>query len=115
MPNLSSTSAAGEAAARPKIMRRPPQFSSPTNVIINQEPALNLPSLTQPEVVPLPWQDDGRFAIALVFLLVVINVLAVAWLVPSTPVAKSTFTTTQKAATPVVTILNELNPPESYQ
>ena len=78
-----------------------------------QEPALNAPIEITPNTAQKPWQDDGRFAIALVLLLVAINLLASAWLSPAQPQAKPVVSPQLKA--PAVNILNELTPPESNQ
>ena len=78
-----------------------------------QEPALNAPIEITTNTPQKPWQDDGRFAIALVLLLVAVNLLASAWLSPAEPSAKPVVSPQLKA--PAVTILNELNPPESNQ
>ena len=59
------------------------------------------------------WQDDGRFAIALVLLLIALNLLVSVWLAPVLTIQPVAAPIPQAA--PAVTILNELNPPESNQ
>lgn len=117
MPTLTSAPSASDTTARPKIMRRPAQFSSPTPILIVQEPALNTP-VDQPHesltITVKAWQDDGRFALALVLLLMAFNLLVSVWLAPVASHVQPVATTTPSVA-PAVTILNELNPSESSQ
>ncbi len=118
IPTLTSTSSAADSVVRPKIMRRPAQFSHAEPIVIVQSPSLNTP----PEKADIatsipskPWQDDGRFAIALVLLLVAVNLLVILWLTPAAPPPAMVHSQTPEAGIPGVTILNELNPPESNQ
>lgn len=115
IPTLTSASSGADFAARPKIMRRPAQFSSPSPVIIVQAPMLNPPTETNSVMATQSWQDDGRFAIALVVVVVAINLLASMWLVPAAPPHLKPVMTAEREIVPAVTILNEMNPPESYQ
>ncbi len=103
-------------------MRRPAQFSTTQAEIISHslprhQPhiAAEAPPITSP-APERPWQDDGRFAITLLILVIAINLVLSTWLtgIPRTttpPVVASDVTT--KPTAPV--ILNELNPPESNQ
>jgi hypothetical protein len=84
---------ATEPLARPKVMRRPSQFSSaPTAVFTpprDPEPTPNLaderlpePTPALPALLPAPrgWQDDARFGLVLVLALVVVNAALMLWL-----------------------------------
>jgi hypothetical protein len=76
-------SSSPESLAKPKVMRRPAQFSgslSPaiTDIDITPPPA---PSRSvaaiatgQPAQESLPWQHDGRFALALLAVVLFVNV-----------------------------------------
>lgn len=112
-----------DAQARPKIMRRPAQFSNTGAQIIPHSLPLNMPNITTDMApsTPIPqppraWQDDGRFAITLLALVIGINLLVSAWLSTITPEKSVALleANTPKKPTGVV-ILNELNPPESNQ
>lgn len=88
-------------------MRRPAQFSSPSASPTNNNttPDLRLDAAQaapQPLGAPLPrpWQDDPRFAIALLAIVIIVNVALSLWLSPSTP-APSIADTTLESAKPV--------------
>ena len=75
---------AAESAMRPKVLRRPAQFSAPaaaSNVVSLPGTRQELP-MERPPVAPSPrvWQDDGHFGIALMVLLLVVNGAAALWL-----------------------------------
>jgi hypothetical protein len=76
-------SSSPESLAKPKVMRRPAQFSgsvSPavTDIDITPAPApsRSFAALTnsQPAQDSLPWQHDGRFALALLAVVLFVNV-----------------------------------------
>jgi hypothetical protein len=71
----SSPSIATEGSARPKIMRRPAQFSGSLPAAIPALPAIAA-APTKPETAPTrpAWQDDGRFGVALVLSILVVNI-----------------------------------------
>lgn len=86
-------------------MRRPAQFSSPTSSSTNNitTPDLRLDTAqVAPQALgspmPRPWQDDPRFAIALLTIVILVNVALSLWLSPATP-ASSIADTTHTAAT----------------
>lgn len=92
-----------EPLARPKVMRRPTQFSSAPAPVFTPPPAptpnladerLPEPKSTLPAATPAPrgWQDDARFGLLLVLTLVVVNAALMLWLphlkqTPAAPVA----------------------------
>ena len=91
----SPETAPSEPIARPKVMRRPPQFSSPTSatrqpatILADQHldaPALDAAMPTTPaSSITRPWQDDGRFAVALLAIVITVNVMVGMWLVAIT-------------------------------
>lgn len=90
---------------KPKIMRRPAQFSTPTLTTANTStPDLHLDApqpvpqhLAAP--MPRPWQDDPRFAIALLAIVIIVNVALSLWLSPSST-APSIADTTRESANP---------------
>ncbi len=101
---------AAEPLARPKVMRRPSQFSSASATAFTPprapEPTPNLaderlsePAPTLPAIVPEErgWQDDARFGAVLVLTLIITNTALMLWL----PHLKRT--TTPPMAAPVLT------------
>lgn len=76
---------------KPKILRRPAQFSSPaTPLSPSHTPDLRIDtSQAMPQqaaiALPRPWQDDPRFAIALLAIIITVNVALILWLAPTTP------------------------------
>ncbi len=70
-----------DGVARPKVMRRPAHFS-------DAAPATNVQPFSAPELIarekPAPvsksWQDDGRFAVALLAIVILTNLAVMAWL-----------------------------------
>ena len=80
LPHVPQT---GDAGVRPKVMRRPAQFA---NKAITTQPLPTL--LTQADgadntkAIPhaRAWQDDGRFAITLLAIVIIINIAVSAWL-----------------------------------
>ena len=108
-PTLVS-SAPAEAPARPKVLRRPAQFSSSatSNVItpIVVPPTTKLDDM--PDVTPVAprpaWQDDGRFAVMLLAIIILMNVVVVSWLGLITPAAPKPVITVQQQPSAVPTI-----------
>ncbi|MEJ0009931.1 MAG: hypothetical protein WDN72_05050 [Alphaproteobacteria bacterium] len=79
----------GEEAVRPKVLRRPAQFSRAVPVPLAAEPpptpVANLPALATPTpAMGRAWQEDVRFGLALIVSLFFINLVMV-WLVPHLP------------------------------
>lgn len=89
---------------KPKILRRPAQFSSPAAPSHDRAtPDLRLdtaapaaPLTTSP--LPRPWQDDPRFAIALLTIIIVVNLALSLWLSPGSPSPSIADTTRISAA-----------------
>lgn len=84
---------AADGSVRPKVMRRPAQFAS------KALPAQPLPALltqtdaaepTKTALHTRAWQDDGRFAITLLAIVILINVVVSAWLSAIAPTATPT-------------------------
>lgn len=73
-----------EMTARPKVLRRPSQFSTPVNTPAAQPVNLPVPVLQSTEqpagIRSSPWQEDGRFGLALVLILLVVNLALMLWL-----------------------------------
>lgn len=80
------TSAASEPQARPKVLRRPAQFSRKADPLVSDAAPISTPAA--PSLSPVPvstarsivkfapgWQDDGRFGVAIIFCLVLFNVV----------------------------------------
>lgn len=91
-----SPASAAEGQARPKVMRRPAALAAPTPTHSAQIIAADFPSLTHESTAsrhaPLPvtaraWQDDGRFAMLLLALVVLLNLAIIGWLGLITPKA----------------------------
>lgn len=86
MPHYSGTRDENTTTARPKLLRRPAQFSAPTDAPGSTEivlhPTLSLP--TPIESTPAPparsWQDDGRFGFLMLAIVLVTNLVLMAWL-----------------------------------
>lgn len=123
-PVLSQTTAthASSSVARPKIMRRPAQFSQAAGEIILSDISLKAPSPTVADTASInppasrTWQEDGRFAITLLAIVIGINLILSAWLSPTANTPSITHTPVATLKTPQQpVILNELNPPESNQ
>lgn len=70
------------AAARPKIMRRPAHFSGPpTQDTPTPPPTTPAKAASAPITVGMrPWQEDGRFGLALVVILLMVNLGLMLWL-----------------------------------
>ncbi|MFM9889685.1 MAG: hypothetical protein ACKVOE_03435 [Rickettsiales bacterium] len=83
-PQQKTTPDDDQAAVRPKVMRRPAQFSQPTPPVVAETQLAALPVVSEPSLARLPrtypWQDDGRFGLALVAILVVVNLALLLWL-----------------------------------
>jgi len=112
--------ATADGQARPKIMRRPAQFSTTNAEIIPHGILHPMPNITaEAPLLPNPtpersWQDDGRFALTLLAIVISINLALSAWLSGITP-TNPTPVANAPAKPMNVVILNELNPPESNQ
>lgn len=95
-----------ENVARPKVLRRPAQFSQPATPahpklqppidIRLDAPARDTPTAAAP-IAQRNWQDDGRFAVALLAIIIMVNVIVGVWLTrmapaeaPVTPATTST-------------------------
>lgn len=78
------TESKSELMVRPKVMRRPAQFS----VVEKLPPIPPAPLMLVPHNAPAiiaapqarPWQDDGRFALVLLGLIIFMNLAVIAWL-----------------------------------
>lgn len=118
----SATILAPEGAARPKVMRRPAHFAGSAPETSNVVPmaVMRVEPLipeTTPALIPAvthSWQDDGRFGIALIALLLLINSTAILWLSTKpqiTPAASITITqkseVTETNASPVTVMTDE--------
>jgi hypothetical protein len=112
--------------ARPKVMRRPAQFSSSRSPAISPNApvtrAIN-PQDTRIESAPSPqlsppapaaklWQDDARFGIAMLTIVVLVNLALILWLphmrtpsVPTVPVIP-----VMTLPTPVESSIGEVEP-----
>jgi hypothetical protein len=70
--------------ARPKLLRRPPQFSEiPEKLPAPTESAFQLQTVPAPaESLPAahPWQDDARFGMVMLVVVIVVNLALMAWL-----------------------------------
>jgi hypothetical protein len=79
-----------EGSVRPKVMRRPAQFASraitpqPLPALLTQ---VDAPTNTKTVLHTRAWQDDGRFAMTLLAIIIVINVAVSAWLSAMTPLS----------------------------
>lgn len=77
-----SASVASDNTVRPKVMRRPAQFSptSASPTITSQALVLAMdPPAEKPARSPA-WQDDMRFAIALLAIIIFVNLAVMFWL-----------------------------------
>ena len=81
-PTLHVVQQAPGTLVRPKAMRRPAQFAS--QAVAAPAPAELAPTTSQaaskPQVVTRPWQDDGRFAMTLLAVIILMNIAVSAWL-----------------------------------
>jgi hypothetical protein len=85
----------GDSTARPKISKRPAQFSSPAARASSVTALAPLLTPEAPMSAPAtaasahkPWQDDGRFAVALLTIVLLVNLIVSYWLSqvqPATP------------------------------
>jgi hypothetical protein len=91
---------------KPKVLRRPAQFSAPTSHAPTPETTnLRTDALTKPEqpasqALTRPWQDDGRFAISLLAIVIVVNIALSLWLSPNTHAAHRAETSGSSVALP---------------
>ncbi|MFZ4541872.1 MAG: hypothetical protein ACOYNL_08730 [Rickettsiales bacterium] len=124
-PTSVSIPGIGESMARPKVLRRPAQFSK--TYIPSRLPTPIAPNLAAPDPAPVApiqrlWQDDGRFAITLFIIVVLVNVAVTSWLSTmehltiTMPSATSTISGTDESPDDTtVHILNESSDTESDQ
>ena len=107
-------------------MRRPAQFSQDASAgmpLLSKERLLATPTADSPGA-PLPsvtlaplWQDDGRFAVALLAIIITVNVVVSVWLsmIATTPGTPASLPTTQSTPststidTPEDTLIHELS------
>ncbi len=87
---LASTTTDG-TAARPKVLRRPAQFSGSRLPALREQPAPAPQAAPPVPRVGRAWQDDVRFGLALIISLIVLNVLMIL-LVPHLPHRKDMLT-----------------------
>jgi hypothetical protein len=97
VPEDTAATARMEAHVRPKVMRRPATFSSvqgqpsmptihlppatPLAETENENLALSVPPLALSVSAPTKlWQDDLRFGVAMLTILVLVNLALIAWL-----------------------------------
>lgn len=106
-PSAADETPPQDAAApqvKPKILRRPAQFSSPaapSHDSATPDLRLNAPPLASQHAttsLPRPWQDDPRFAIALLAIIIIVNVALSLWLSPRSPSSSIADTTRISAA-----------------
>ncbi len=109
-----------ESQPRPKVMRRPAHFSAVPVVVEKDAPAATTPApnvpapladellRTEPTPPPLPpshalrsWQDDARFGVAMLFIVLVVNLGLMLWLPQLQP---STATMAMQNTTPATPI-----------
>jgi hypothetical protein len=109
-PQATTPTAGTELAVRPKVLRRPAHFNAKANPIASPAPVL-VPMQSVPQAMEKSapafraWQDDGKFAITLLALVILVNVIVSTWLAaitPEKPVAASAIST--PAAEPVQTL-----------
>lgn len=97
-----SPPAGNELAVRPKVLRRPAHFSA-QSLAEAPEPVLISLQHTHAEQKHTPafraWQDDGKFAITLLALVIVVNLVVSTWLSAISP-ASTTETSTSLDTTP---------------
>lgn len=81
-------------AARPKVMRRPAQFSKAAPPAMADTPHLPIPVAPEPPAPRAmrshPWQEDGRFGLALVAILLAVNLALMLWLPHLVPAPATT-------------------------
>ena len=98
-----------DGVAKPKVMRRPAQFSKPAARL---EPALTSDTRIEAEVPSAPtgaphapslrpWQDDARFAVALLTIIMLFNLALSVWLAPKPSVSIAASSATIAAKNPV--------------
>lgn len=91
IPPQAAASAGAELAVRPKVLRRPAHFNTKTAIEAPVPVLLPLHTATsQAAEKPSPaafraWQDDGKFAITLLAIVIVVNLVVSAWLSAISP------------------------------
>lgn len=109
-PQSVSPSVGNELAVRPKVLRRPAHFSA-QSLIETPEPVLVPLQYTHDEPKHSPtlraWQDDGKFAITLLALVIVVNLIVSAWLSAISPISATTKPTLIDTAPAGVHILDK--------
>ena len=96
-----------DMAVRPKVLRRPSHFGVQSTIAAPMPTFV--PVLTHPateanaEPVSRAWQDDGRFAAALLAIIIVVNLILSTWLSAISPTPPAPVTIKQNASdTPVI-------------
>lgn len=120
-PTASTVAPSADGAVRPKVMRRPAQFSTPASNLrvpptlpLEQrlDAALREPAAPAVQATPSAraWQDDGRFAVALLAIVIVVNVAVSIWLSAMSPPAVAPAASPEIAAAPATdTLIHELS------
>ena len=95
-PQATAPAPGAELAVRPKVLRRPAHFNAKAAPLAGpgESAAPVLVSLPFQPVLPQPekpvpafraWQDDGKFAITLLALVILVNLAVSAWLAAISP------------------------------
>ena len=111
-PQATTPTPGNELAVRPKVLRRPAHFNAKASIV---EPA-SAPILVPFQPVPpaaektapafRAWQDDGKFAITLLTLVILVNIAVSAWLAAISPEKAVTAQSAPIAAAPAVHVLD---------
>jgi hypothetical protein len=68
-----------DAVAKPKVLRRPPQFShrreSDSTALVTDPPITEKKNALTVRLPILPWQEDGRFGVALIATIALANLV----------------------------------------
>lgn len=113
-PQATTPSPGNELAVRPKVLRRPAHFNAKTTMIESPAPVLVPVQFMQhtaekPTPVFRAWQDDGKFAVTLLGIIIVVNLLVSTWLAaisPAKTVATSAAPVTAAASASSVHVLD---------
>ncbi len=117
LPAFTSTPAETAAPVRPKVMRRPAQFTdtrpktvAPSIVLPpsaeteeNENLAISVPITANTAPATKTWQDDVRFGIVMLTIVVLVNLALMAWLPQMRPVAVPAAEPKQEASGTVTT------------
>jgi hypothetical protein len=81
-PRITSAEAEATHTSKPKILRRPPQFSEPSTEAGRLTPHAPAPDAAiDAATMPLSrWQEDARFAVVLLVVISVLNLILYGWL-----------------------------------